>query len=79
MSRSRRKTPIFGNAAGAESEKADKRRNHARERARLRAEIARGQVDDTPVIDRRQVSNVAAMAKDGRHYWRSASAKDMRK
>lgn len=81
MSRSRRRTPIFGHST-AESEAVDKRLNHQRERAHLRNALARTATDPdmpTPVIDRREVSNVATMDKDGKHYWSGATAKDMRK
>lgn len=69
MSRSVRRTPIFGNASGV-SEKADKRVWHQRWRTRARTLLART-VDLEAYVDPdvREVSDPWLMAKDGRHYW----------
>jgi hypothetical protein len=69
MSRSVRKTPIFGNAAGV-SEKQDKRLWHQRWRAMARTRLA--SVSDLEAYsdpDRRAASNPWGMAKDGKAYW----------
>ena len=71
MSRSRRKTPIFG-VAKCSSEKQDKQIWHQRWRARERSALAgaSAQALEThmPLL-KNQVSNVWAMGKDGRTYW----------
>jgi hypothetical protein len=69
MSRSVRKTPIFGNAQGV-SEKADKRSWHQRWRARARS-LLTGASDLEAYCDpdKRLVSDTRAMAKDGKRYW----------
>ena len=59
MSRSRRKTLIFGRTAT--SEKQDKRKANRI----LRRKVREGHYDLTP----REVSNTQAFAKDGKHYW----------
>jgi hypothetical protein len=84
MSRSHRKTPIFGNAKCASSEKADKQMNHKRERAHVRDEIGRATLtaetpDERPVVDRRAHSNPGSMAKDGKRYRPAATPAEMRK
>lgn len=75
MSRSRRKTPIFGMTT-AETEKQDKRIANRRLRAHERVALAIG-ADIVPTI--RDVSSVWAFDKDGKRYWRQASSEDMRK
>jgi hypothetical protein len=75
MSRSKRRTPIFGMTL-AESEKADKRIANRRLRAHERVAFASGR-EVIPGI--RDVSSTWTFAKDGRQYWRNAAAEDMRK
>ena len=69
MSRSRKKTKVFGNAGA--SDKYDKRMANRKLR-RLR----RAGDDDLGIRD---VSNPWGWSKDGRHYWKDATEKDMRK
>jgi hypothetical protein len=76
MSRSHRRTPIFGNAK-AGSEKDDKRRSHGSFRVRQRAQMAAG--EDVVIERQREAMNPATMSKDGRHWWKGASEKDMAK
>lgn len=66
MSRSRRKTPIFGITTCA-SERLDKKIWHGRWRSRERCRLETGQ-DDLTVLPK-QVSNPWGMGKDGRRYW----------
>ena len=69
MSRSHRKTPIFG-ITSARSEAEDKRLWHKRWRARLRDQLAGLAPDSDPLpIHRRAVSNPWSMAKDGKHWF----------
>lgn len=75
MSRSKRRTPIFGNTT-ADSEKQDKRLANRRLRARERVAAASG-FELEPSL--RDVSDVWAFDKDGKRYWRTASPADMRK
>ncbi len=65
MSRSRRKTPVYGYAR-AESEAADKRLWHQRWRAHERDRLRKLPEDfEHLTTQRREVSNTWAMAKDG--------------
>lgn len=71
MSRSRRKTPIFG-MTNAKSEKRDKKAWHSRMRARIRTVLTAmppEQLDGyvAPIED--EVGSVWSMAKDGKHYF----------
>jgi hypothetical protein len=77
MTRSRKKTPMFGISTSV-SEKADKVAAHKRERRQVRTRL---RVEpDAPVLPhRREISDVWAYAKDGKRYRKSASRKDMRK
>lgn len=68
MSRSRRKTLIFG-IAHSGSEKQDKKIWHRRWRAQERSVLANTGLEDQVPISENQVSNVWSMAKDGRSYW----------
>ena len=77
MSRSRRKTPIFG-ITTATSEAEDKRLWHKRLRAKTRDQLKAGPEDPIPV-DHREVSDPWGMAKDGRRYWKNATKKSLRK
>lgn len=74
MSRSRRKTPIFG-ITTAESDKNFKRREHRRERTAVRDSLATG----ADIPDSRAFGNPWASEKDGKRYWRAAMSEDMRK
>jgi len=73
MSRSHRKTPIFG-ITTAQSERRDKQHWHRRwrlqERMALR-KLAPTELDTHIDTDARAAGNVWAMAKDGRQYWPS--------
>jgi len=71
MSRSRRKTPVFG-IASAKSEKQDKKIWHSRLRSRIRTGLAAVQSEQldgyiAPVSN--DVSSVWSMAKDGKRYF----------
>ncbi len=68
MSRSRRKTPIFGHTT-ARSEADDKRLWHKRWRSRARDQLASLGADGDPLpVHRQTVSSTWDMAKDGK-YW----------
>ena len=69
MSRSRKKTKIFGHGSG--SDKYDKRQANRKLRRIVRA----GDEDATI----RDVSDPWGWSKDGKHYWEKATEKDMRK
>ena len=75
MSRSRRKTPIFG-MTGARSEKQDKRLANRALRRKFKESIG-ADAEVYPIIE--DVSNVWSFEKDGKHFWPQASKKDMRK
>lgn len=71
MSRSKRKTPIFGNAS-AKSERHDKQMWHSRMRARVRTHLvsaAAKPFDAYLSPDKNEVSSVWSMAKDGKRYF----------
>lgn len=74
MSRSKRKTKIFGITCAA-SEKIFKRQEHSRERSAVRDALNSDK--DTP--HPKKFGNRWAGPKDGRQYWRNANKKDMRK
>jgi hypothetical protein len=76
MSRSRKKSPIRGNAAA--SEKADKRHANRALRQRIRDALLVDPELEVPP-EQRGVSNVWNMAKDGKHYIRDPRPKDLRK
>ena len=69
MSRSLRKTPIFG-IAKAESEKLDKRRAHHAARAHFRTLLGTARSLEQLEFDERNVahSNVYSFGKDGKRY-----------
>jgi hypothetical protein len=69
MSRSRKKTPIFG-VAGS-SEKQDKRIANRMFRRKEKVKIAMEQYEDVPVRVA-EVMDVWSMAKDGKSYWKWA-------
>jgi len=71
MSRSQRKTPIFGYTK-CNSERADKQSWHRRLRSQERSKLANASEEAlgahlSPVED--EIVNVWAMGKDGRQYW----------
>lgn len=71
MSRSRRNTPIFGMST-CRSERQDKVLWHGRLRAQTRTAMTPRTADellDHVLPEERHVSNVWAMAKDGRQWW----------
>jgi hypothetical protein len=73
MSRSYKKTPIFGNAHG-ESEKESKKRWHKAFRRKVKQTIHEANYDpellDNVVFpDENEILNVISMEKDGKHYW----------
>lgn len=71
MSRSRRKTPIFGHTT-CRSERQDKKLWHQRWRTRERKTLASASPEaldsHLPLLES-QVSNVWSMGKDGHSYW----------
>lgn len=76
MSRSKRKTPIFGNGGG--SEKDDKRIANRKLRRKSKS-LLQNFTEDTIMPLLNEVSNLWDMAKDGKSYWGKATEKDMRK
>jgi hypothetical protein len=71
MSRSKKKTPIFG-IAGARSEKQDKRIWHKRMRALERTKqgaLTKSELENHSRVNVLEASNIWSMAKDGRFYW----------
>jgi len=69
VSRSRRKTPIFGHTT-ARSEADDKRLWHKRWRSRVRDQLATLGPDGDPLpVHRQAVSSAWDMAKDGKHWF----------
>ena len=76
MSRSRRKTPIFG-YANADSEASDKRIWHSRMRHRERQALhSADDYDGHLMTVRDQVSSAWNMAKDGKHFWGAKSREE---
>lgn len=74
MSRSFKKTKIFGNASN--SDKQSKRKANRK----LRKAISNVDLLETEVLPKiRDVSSTWGFAKDGKHYWAKATEKDMRK
>lgn len=69
MSRSQKKTPIFG-IAGGKSERADKKIWHGRLRALERSALASStDLDDHMTTTEREASNPWTFAKDGKSFW----------
>ena len=69
MSRSRRKTPIFGHTT-ARSEADDKRLWHKRWRSRVRDQLATLGPDGDPLpVHRQAVSSTWDMSKGGKHWF----------
>jgi hypothetical protein len=75
MSRSYRKTPIFGNTS-SDSEKEDKRKANRKLRHKVKQEINRG---EEVLSDLKEVAPAWGFSKDGKHYWADAEQEDMRK
>ena len=76
MSRSRRKTKIFG-ITTADSEQRDKQRSSRALRRKVRSKLQVGDFDATlPVVH--EVVN-PYMSKDGKQYWGDAKDEDLRK
>ena len=75
MSRSFKKTPVFGNTTAA-SEKNDKKRWNHRFRRRSRQCIAKGQELPTKL---RAISEAHSGRKDGKHYKLNCLSSNMRK
>ncbi len=78
MSRSRRKTPIFGHTkakSDAEWKKKAARKLRKRQKQHLEATLD----GDGFAGKRWDVENPWSASKDGKHYWSKATPKDMRK
>lgn len=71
MSRSRKNLPIFGHG-GASSEKHDKRLANRAVRRNNKTPT-----EDSIPVDKREVSDVWTMNKDGKYYW--AKPKDVKR
>ncbi len=75
MSRSIRKTKIFGNANCA-SEKMDKRKANRVHRREVKESVNAGK---QVIPEKRESSEVWSFGKDGKGYWADAPVKEMRK
>jgi hypothetical protein len=75
LSRSYRRTPIFG-ITTSRSEKQDKRFANRRLRRKVKSCVVTGD-EELPLL--REVSNVWTFDKDGKAYWSHGRKKDMRK
>ncbi len=78
MSRSFRKTPIFGHTT-CHSERPDKKRWHKALRAKERAAqsaLSADNMETHTTIHENQVGNIWSMGKDGHFYWSKASRND---
>lgn len=75
MSRSKKKTPIRG-ITTARSEKQDKRDANRKFRRKTKQQVNLG---DETISEIREISNVWAFDKDGKHYNADISEKEMRK
>jgi len=76
MSRSYRKTPVFGNTS-AESDKPGRTKDHRRYRHYYKDMIRHENYDDIEPPNFKE--EPWGWPKDGRHYWHDATEKDMRK
>lgn len=74
MTRSFRKTPIFGNG-NAPSDKPFKTAEHQRERRRVKISLGKGCDPEHP----KTFGNPWNADKDGKRYWRNAGPEVMRK
>lgn len=77
MSRSKRKTPIFGNCT-AESEKQDKRRCNRAQRRMSREQLAANPEQYQPA-SKHEALDVWLMNKDGKRFYQQWTPVDMRK
>jgi hypothetical protein len=75
MSRSGKKTPIFG-FSSSDSEKKDKRMANRSFRHKAKQQIRTGK---EPVTDMNEIMTTWEMAKDGKRYVKKADPKQMRK
>ena len=75
MSRSKKKKPIFGYTT-CESEKEDKRITNRKYRRKINQSLISGK-EVLPTI--REISNIWSFGKDGKHYYKYAESKDLRK
>jgi hypothetical protein len=75
MSRSRRKTPIFGNTT-EDSDKDYKRFEHRRERAKAKQALLAG---EELLPDPKEFGNPWNSRKDGKSYWPTKEPKWFRK
>ncbi len=75
MSRSYKKIKIFPRTC-KDSEKFDKTKANRKLRTSIKVRIAK-KLEVLPLM--KEVSNVWAFAKDGKHYWANATKKDMSK
>ena len=77
MSRSYRKTPIFGHCGTRHiSEKKDKRAANQKLRSKNKIKINKGDEDFLLIDD---VSNIWSMKKDGKSYWNPKKMKNIKK
>lgn len=76
MSRSRRKTPIFGNATSPSEKEYKKQYN--RERRRKDSVLLTKVAEDGYSVEN-EFGNPWSGPKDGKTYWEDAKPKDMRK
>lgn len=74
MGKSYRHTKIFGN--GGNSEKKDKRLCNRMLRNKVRMRLHEEDYD-SPMPLPNEVFNIWSMSKDGKHYWKDATDKDM--
>ena len=78
MSRSRRKTPIFG-YTGAKSDHPWKKAASRKVRRRVKQALSATLDDDRFSGKRWELVNPWSSDKDGKHWWGDAGPKDMRK
>lgn len=76
MSRSFRKTKVFGNCGN--SEKKCKRLNNRMFRKKEKQAIQKDKEEDCPV-DMNEIRSTWTMRKDGKHWWNSATKRYMSK
>lgn len=76
MSRSTRKNKIFPTCGS--SEKQDKRFNNRMFRKRENRFIKSGLFEEVP-YSMNEVRNLWSMSKDGKHFWKDATKKDLSK
>ena len=72
MSRSKRKTKIFGNCGG--SDKYFKAKSNRKLRRLLKENL---DLEDTFAVNKREYSDIYSSKKDGKHYFAEATKKDM--